>query len=182
MNLIVAIDEKNGIGLKGNLLYKLPDDLKYFKQMTLGKVVIMGHSTLKALPGAKPLPGRTNIVLTRNQDIDAEGVIVCHTLAALFQTIAPYSSDDVFVIGGAAVYAQLLEYCHKAYITKVQCAVPADKFFPDIDNDDNWVLLSESDVKENHGIRFTYCVYENNAVVKWPEASSAPEASLNQGS
>ena len=164
MNLIVAVDNGNGIGRQGNLLYRIPEDMRYFKQMTLGKAVVMGHSTLKALPGAGPLPGRRNIVLTRSADTVIQGCTVCQSLRELFEAIAPLKSDDVFVIGGENVYAQLLDYCSLAYVTKIQSVLPADRFFPKIGEDPNWSLISESDEREHNGLRFTFRVYQNRAV------------------
>ena len=164
MNLIVAIDKENGIGLHGDQLYRIPEDLKYFQKMTIGKVVVMGHSTLKALPGAGPLPGRGNIVLTSRENVTIDGCIVCRSLRELFESIAPYESGDVFVIGGESVYKQLLEYCSLAYVTKIDCASPADRFFPKLEEEKHWVLVSESEEREYEGLRFRYQVFENLAV------------------
>ncbi len=97
MNIIAAVDSLGGIGLNGNQLYRIPEDLKYFRQMTYGKVVVMGHSTLKALPNARPLAGRTNIVLTRNADLKIDNCIICHSLHELGQAIASYKTDDVLI-------------------------------------------------------------------------------------
>ena len=164
MNLIVAIDRGNGIGRQGNLLYKIPADLRYFKQMTMGKVVVMGHSTLKALPGARPLPGRENIVLTRSADTMINGCTICHSLKELFDVIAAYKSDDVFIIGGENVYMQLMDYCGLAYVTKIQSVLPADKFFPKLEEEKNWSLISETEEKDYNGLRFTFQVFKNLAV------------------
>ncbi len=164
MNLIVAVDMENGIGLHGELLYRIPEDQKYFKRMTMGKAIVMGHSTLKALPGAAPLKGRKNIVLTRSADMMIEGCTVCHDLHEVFEAIAPYESNDVFVIGGENVYTQFLPYCSLAYITRIQSAAPADRFFPILENDAHWALISESEQKEYDGLRYTFQVYQNLAV------------------
>ena len=164
MNLIAAVDSNNGIGIDGNLLYRIPEDLRYFKQMTYGKVVVMGHSTLKAMPGGRPLPGRINIVLTRTPGLKIEGCTVCASLAELWQAISAYNTEDVFVIGGEAVYTQLMDYCARAYITKIHGRKPADRFFPRLEGAPGWVLVSASEEKEHQGLRFTFCVYENRAV------------------
>ncbi len=168
MNMIAAVDNLGGIGMNGNMLYHIPEDLRYFKQMTYGKVVVMGRSTLKSLPGAGPLAGRTNIVLTRNMDLMAGNFILCHSLNDLGQAIAPYDGDDVFVIGGEMVYAQLMDYCAKAYITKIYHSMPADRFFPDIENAANWALATESDMKEYNGIRFSFREYVNRDTRAFP--------------
>ncbi len=161
MNMIAAVDSLCGIGINGNMLYHIPEDLRFFKQMTYGKVVVMGHSTLKSLPGASPLAGRTNIVLTGSTEFTADNCILCHSLNDLWQAIAPYDGDDVFVIGGESVYAQLMDYCTKAYVTKIHHAMHADRFFPDIENAANWALIAESDMKEYNGIRFSFREYVN---------------------
>ena len=164
MNLIAAVDMENGIGLGGHMLYEIPEDLAYFKQMTYGKVVVMGRATLLTLPHQKPLPGRTNIVLTTSMKMKSDSLILCHSLQALFETLASYASDDIFIIGGETVYAQLMRYCEKAYITKIQSALPADRHFPPIEKSENWALSSESGIKECNGLRFTYQMYVNHAV------------------
>lgn len=168
MNMIAAIDSLGGIGMNGNMLYHIPEDLRYFKQMTYGKVVVMGHSTLKSLPGAGPLAGRTNIVLTRNTELAADNCIICHSLNDLWKILTPYDSDNVFVIGGESIYAQLMDYCAKAYITKIHQSKPADRFFPDIDNAANWALALESEIKENNGIRFSFREYVNQDPKAFP--------------
>ncbi len=168
MNMIAAVDSLGGIGLNGNLLYRIPEDLRYFKQLTYGKAVVMGHSTFKALPNARPLAGRTNIVLTRNADLKIDNCIVCPSLDDLGQAIAPYDGDDVFVIGGESVYTQLMDYCAKAYITKIHSSMPADRFFPKIEDAANWALVSESEMKEYNGIRFTFREYVNHDTRAFP--------------
>ena len=161
MNLIAAVDSLGGIGINGNMLYNIPEDLRYFKQMTYGKVVVMGHNTLQSLPHACPLAGRTNIVLTNITDLTADNCIFCNSLNDLWQMIAPYDGNDVFVIGGETVYAQLMTYCARAYITKIYSSMPADRFFPDIENAANWILIYESVIKEYNGIRFSFREYVN---------------------
>ncbi len=168
MNIIAAVDNLGGIGIHGNLLYRIPEDMRYFQQMTYGKVVVMGHSTLKALPGASPLAGRENIVLTRKADFTVDNCIICHTLYDLFLAVAPYPSDDVFVIGGEMVYTQLMDYCAKAYITRIHSTLPADRFFPKIEDAANWTLVFESEMKEYNSIRFSFREYVNHAIKAFP--------------
>ena len=104
MNLIVAVDNKWGIGKNGGLLTHLPTDLKYFKEHTQGKVVVMGRKTLESLPGKKGLPNRVNYVLTTNPDYEAEGCIIVNSEDELFGALEQYDPDDVLLIGGAALY------------------------------------------------------------------------------
>jgi dihydrofolate reductase len=164
MNMIAAVDSLGGIGMNGNMLYRIPEDLRYFKQMTYGKVVVMGHGTLKSLPDAIPLAGRTNIVLTGNTDLSVNDCILCHSLNDLRKATSPYESDDVFVIGGESVYAQLMDYCAKAYITKIHTSMPADRFFPSIESKANWKLVRESEMKKYKGIHFSFREYVNQEI------------------
>ena len=119
MNMIVAADINCGIGKDGGLLTHLSGDLKYFKEKTLGKVVVMGRKTLESLPGGKPLPGRTNIVLTSNPDFNKEGCIVVRNMDELRSKCSEYPEDMVMIIGGAMLYNALMEECESLFITKI---------------------------------------------------------------
>ncbi|MDX9872308.1 MAG: dihydrofolate reductase, partial [Clostridia bacterium] len=114
MKAIVAVDMNWGIGYKGNLLLRIPEDMQFFKQMTLGKVVIMGRETFESLPGKTPLKDRINIILSKNMDSENVNIIVRRSLNEIFHELKRYNSDDVFVIGGESVYTQLLPYCTEA--------------------------------------------------------------------
>lgn len=159
MNLIVAIDNNLGIGYKGQLLYHLTGDLKYFKNITTGKIVVMGKNTYLSLP-KRPLPNRTNIVLTKSgQQFD--GAITCTSKEELFKLLNNYNDDDVFIIGGASVYKELLPYCQKAYITKVHASINADTYFEDFDKFANWKLFSVSEMMQENGISYEFLIYKN---------------------
>jgi dihydrofolate reductase len=158
MNLIVAIDEKNGIGKNGDLLCHLSADLKHFKEVTTGKTVIMGYNTLISLPKSAPLKNRLNIVLYE-QDIEIEGAVVVHNLDELFAYLKDNKIDDAFVIGGAMVYTTLMPYCDRLYITHIHKSFDADRFFPEIKASE-WNPVEISDVIEENGIQFHYTTYE----------------------
>ena len=117
MNLIVAADKNWGIGAKNDLLYSFKQDMNFFKEMTMDKVVVMGRNTLESFPGGRPLKRRINICLNAEQGFEREGVIVVGSLDELFKKLKNYNNDDVFVIGGASIYRQLLPYCwqHSRY-------------------------------------------------------------------
>ena len=104
MKSIVVVDKNWGIGKDGDLLVHLPGDLKYFKEKTLGKVVVMGRTTFESLPGKKPLPGRVNIVLSRDLEFHPEGCIMCRSKEELFKELENYDDDDVMIMGGSYVY------------------------------------------------------------------------------
>ena len=120
MNFIVAVSKDFAIGYKNRLLFNLPSDLVYFKNQTMGKVVVMGEKTYRSLP-KRPLPGRINVVLSDNPNFEAEGATVVHTLDELFKKLDNYESEDIFVCGGASIYNLLMDYCDKAYIKNNIC-------------------------------------------------------------
>lgn len=161
MKLIVAADAAWGIGRDNKLLYSIPEDMAFFKAATQGKVVVMGHSTLRSLPRSAPLPNRTNIVLSRDEGLVIEGARVCHSLAQLGGALAGYNPGEVFVIGGEAVYRLLLGYCSEALVTKIAAHTPADSFFPNLDEDARWTLRECSETKSHEGLEYRFCVYVN---------------------
>ena len=162
MNFIVAVDENYAIGKNGDLIYSIPSDLKYFKQMTTGKVVVMGDKTYLSLP-KHPLPNRINVVMTLS-DSNYEGAITVRSVSELKEAIKGYDTNDVFVIGGASIYNLLMDYCDNAYITKVRAKAPADTFINNIEKKPNWKLESESELMNENGLDFSFCVFENQDV------------------
>ena len=163
MKAIVAVDQNWGIGYEGDMLTRIPADLARFKKMTLHKAVVMGRATFLSLPKQEPLTDRVNIVLSRNPDFTDAGVTVCPSLDALLRELKQYDTNDVFVIGGGAVYAQLLPYCTAAYVTKIGKTYPADTYFVDLDGEDGWRLVSQSEPMDYQGIGFRYTLYENQS-------------------
>lgn len=161
MNFIVVVDENYGIGCEGKLLTHLPGDLKYFKEKTMNKVVVMGRKTLESLPGGKPLPYRTTVVLTHELGFSCEGVKVVHSLEALFALCKSYKDENVFIAGGAEIYHQLIPHCHYGYITKIQATLKADTYLDPIEQLPNWKKTWESELKEHKGMTFTFSKYEN---------------------
>ncbi len=157
MNLIVAIDKNRGIGKNGDLLCHLSADLKHFKEVTTGKTVVMGYNTLISLPKSAPLKNRRNIVLYE-KDIEIEGAEVCHSIEDLMELTRGLDPDEVFVIGGAMVYATLMPYCEKLYITHIDRAFDADRFLPEI-KDSEWEVLDATDTMEENGLEFRYVTY-----------------------
>lgn len=157
MKAIVAVDRNWGIGRDGGLLVHLPGDLKYFKEKTLGKTVVMGRETLESLPGGKPLPGRDNIVLTRNSCYEA-GCPLCHSEEDLLNR-PDCRGEDVFVIGGEQVYRMLLPYCDTCYVTKIHGEYPAEKFFPDLDQSEEFEVVWESEPVEEKGVTYHFVEY-----------------------
>ena len=160
MNLIVAVSENWGIGCDGKLLFRIEEDQQYFKAKTIGKVVIMGHTTYKSLPASRrPLPNRTNIVLSRAKNLLIPDVITCSSLEEFDTILESYKSEDIFVIGGEEIYKQLLDRCTVAYVTKIYAELPADKFFPNLDELPEWILAEESETKYHNSIAYSFFVY-----------------------
>jgi len=159
---IVAVDLNWGIGFRGNLLQRIPEDMKFFKRMTLGKVVIMGRETFESFPGKEPLKDRVNIVLSRDKCFSSEKVTICRSLDELFRELEKYNMDDVFVIGGESVYSQLLSFCTEAYVTRIENKYIADKYFTDLDRSETWELVTTSDLQIYKDIQYKFVKYVND--------------------
>ena len=158
MNLIVAISENNAIGKAGDLLCHLPNDLKYFKQVTTEATVVMGKNTFLSLP-RRPLPNRRNIVLTRDIAFTYDETEVAHSIEELQRML--HEEEKVFIIGGGKVYEQFLPLVDKLYITHIHHSwEDADTFFPEIDPA-IWQCISEEhhDIDERHAYAYTFAVY-----------------------
>ena len=143
---IVAIDENGAIGRQGDLLCHLPADMKHFKEVTMGHSIVMGRKTFESFP-RRPLPGRQNIVITRNAGWQYPGVTVVHCLE---DAIAAAETDTIFIIGGAQVYEQSLPLVDVLHLTRIHARwASADAFFPAIDIDD-WQEVSREHHKSDH--------------------------------
>lgn len=156
MQAIVAVSRSWGIGKDGQLLFHISADLQRFKALTTGHTVVMGRKTLQSLPGGRGLPNRRSLVLTRQERFTPERAETVHSLAELLAL----AGDEAFVIGGQEVYEQLLPYCTRAYVTKVFADVPADAFFPNLDEDPLWRAVSTGEMQEENGLIFQYVEYQ----------------------
>jgi len=150
ISIIVAVGKNREIGSKNGLLWRIPDELKRFRQITEGHPIIMGRKTYESI--GRPLPKRTNIVITRNPDFQPEGVIVVKSLEEGIEKAKGVDSKEIFVIGGGQIYAQALPLADKLYLTLVNSAFPdADTYFPDY-SDFKQVLHQE----KQHNDQYTY--------------------------
>lgn len=156
MELIVAVYDDWGIGRDGTQPVALSADREFFRETTRGATVIVGRKTLADFPGGRPLPNRINIVLTR-QDVEIPGVTVCHSPQEAANLTA--SHEKVMVIGGGSVYRQMLALCDKAYVTKVHAQPVSDTFFPNLDEDPQWVLAEVLQQGCEDGIAYEMCLY-----------------------
>lgn len=159
MKLIAAVDKNWAIGKDGRLFVHIPEDMKFFREDTAGKVVIMGRKTLESLKNRMPLPGRVNIVLTKNLSCQIPGALVCHSIEEAVAAAAPYAQEDVFVIGGGSIYSQMLDYCDEAHITKVDYAYDGDTYFPNLDQHKDWHLAASSGEKTYFDIVYEFVKY-----------------------
>lgn len=160
MNLIVAVDENWAIGKDNKLLVSIPSDMKFFRQTTTGKVVVMGRKTLESFPNGLPLKNRTNIVLTRSRDYKVKGAVMVHSVPELLAELEKYNSEDVYVIGGDSVYRELLPYCDTAHVTKISHAYEADAYFPNLDAMEEWEVTGESEEQTYFDLEYLFVRYE----------------------
>ena len=160
MIIIAHADKNNGIGKNNDLMFRLPLDMKFFRETTTDSVVIMGRKTLESFPGKKPLPKRVNIVITRNPDFEAENVITASSPEDAAKISKAYPDKKVFVIGGGNIYEQMLPFCDTALITRVYEDADADTFIHDFDNDPEWYLAEESDDIEDNAHIVRFCNYK----------------------
>lgn len=160
MNLIAAVDNNWAIGYKNKLLVSIPEDMKFFRQTTTGKVVVMGRKTLESFPNGLPLKNRVNIVLTRDKKYQAGTAIIVHDLEELHRELKKYDSKDIYVIGGEAVYQQLVDECDVAHITKIDYAYDADAFFPNLDEKEEWEITKDSEEQTYFDLEYVFLKYE----------------------
>ena len=159
---ILNCDKEYGIGKKNGLLFNLKEDMRFFRNTTLNHVVAMGENTLLSFPGSKPLKNRTNIVLSADPTHNYEGVINVHTFEDFLKTVNEYSKkEDVFIIGGASMYRQTLPYVDYVYLTKVDAVGGAEVFFVNIDADNNFEIVSESEPVQDGEYQIKFVTYRN---------------------
>ena len=160
MKAIVAVDEAWGIGKDGKLLTHLPEDMKFFRTTTTGKVVVMGRKTLESFPGGLPLKNRVNIVITRDKNYKAKDAVIVHSIEEALEEVKKYQSEDVYVIGGDSIYRQMLPYCDRAHVTKIDFAYEADTFFPNLDEDAQWKVTERSEEQTYFDLEYEFRTYE----------------------
>lgn len=162
ISLVVAAAENNAIGSDNRLLWCLPNDMRFFKNTTWAMPVVMGRKTFESLSG-KPLRGRLNIVITRQQGWTAKEVIVVHSLEEAIAVAAAADYKELFVIGGGEIYKAAIEIAHRVYLTRVYTTIAGDTFFPVMD-ENRWKLVFddryEADIK--HAYAYSFQLWENN--------------------
>ena len=161
MDAVVNVTENWGIGRENRLLVSISADLRRFRALTEGKTVIMGRKTLESLPHSRPLPHRRNLILSRDPNYRVESAEVFSSVTALLEMVKEILPDEVCLIGGASLYEALLPYCSRAFVTKTLCRLPADRFFPNLDELPNWQVAAASEVMEENDTCFQYVDYLN---------------------
>ena len=163
MKLIAAVDQNWNLGHEGELLFRIPADLKRFQALTTGNVVVMGRKTLSTLPGGKPLANRENIVLTRDAGLCVPGAVLVDGIPALSAALwdPRFLGKEAYLIGGAQVYAQLLEYCKEALITHIDAVKAADCVLTNLAAHEGWELVEQSEPQRHEDLEFYYAIYRN---------------------
>ncbi len=160
MNAIVAVDSNWAIGNKGQLLIRIPADQKRFREITTGGVVVLGRKTMDTFPGKRPLPNRTNIILSTNEDYKVDDAIVVHSIEQLIEELKSYPDESIYIIGGDSVYKQMLPYCNKVYVTKIDREYEADTYFPNLNKDSDWHIVNTSEEQVIFDTTYAYVDYE----------------------
>ena len=161
MNLIAAADENWGIGKNGGLLAHISGDMKYFRETTKGKIVVMGRKTLEGLPGGQPLGNRVNVVLSENPAYKMKGAVVCHNIDEALEYLKQFSSEDIYVIGGESIFRQFLPYCNTVYLTHIDYEYDADVKFPvNLWKSQEWEMVEEGEEQTCFDLEFAFTKYE----------------------
>ena len=160
---IVHVDREWGIGKGNDMMFSLPRDMKFFREMTLNHVVVMGGNTLRSFPNQKPLKNRVNIVISRGQVRD--DCIIVRSYDELKNEMKARQDEDIYVIGGGEIYKALLPYCHEVLVTKVDAVGGAEVFFPNLDEMENFVCVDEGEPLEDNGYTIRFTTYKNMSVL-----------------
>lgn len=166
MKAILHADKQWGIGKNNDLMFSIPLDMKFFRETTLNKIVVMGNNTLKSFPNGKPLKNRINIVLSRSENTRDDCIFV-KSLDQLFNVLSKYNSDDIYIIGGSSIYKMLLPYCSEILVTKVDAVGGADTFFENLDENNDFNLIYESEPIVTNGYTIQFTTYKNTNTLSY---------------
>ena len=158
ISIIVAADKNWAIGNEGKLLTSIPDDLRFFRQTTRDKVVIMGRKTVESLPGGRPFPSRTTVLVTRDPEYKMNDAVVVHSVEDALKEAKKYKTD-IYVAGGGEIYEQMLDLCDEALVTYIDYSYQADTWFPNLDKRPEWVLAAESEEQTHFDIVYYFRQY-----------------------
>lgn len=158
--MLVAADANWAIGCKNQLLVSIPNDHKTFRQMTEGKVIVLGRKTLATFPQGLPLQNRTNMILSGNPSFSVKGALIMHSLEELLAALGGYPDEDIYIVGGESVYRMMLPYCDTVHVTRIDHAYEADAYFPNLDKLPEWGIAEESEEQTYFDIPYTFVRYE----------------------
>lgn len=158
--MLVAADANWAIGCKNQLLVSIPNDHKTFRQMTEGKVIVLGRKTLATFPQGLPLQNRTNMILSGNPSFSVKGAQIMHSLEELLAALDGYPGEDIYIVGGESVYRMMLPYCDTVHVTRIDHAYEADAYFPNLDKLPEWEIAEESEEQTYFDIPYTFVRYE----------------------
>ena len=159
---IVHVDKVWGIGKGNDMMFSLPKDMKFFRETTMGHTVVMGGNTLRSFPNGTPLKHRVNFVCSRGQVRD--DCVIVRSYEELKSEMRSRKNEEIYVIGGGEVYKALLPYCDEALVTKVDAVGGAEVFFPNLDEDKNFVCVDEGEPMDDNGLTIRFTRYKNVAV------------------
>ena len=159
MIAVLSADKNWAIGYKGELLVRIPNDMKMFRNLTTGNVIVRGRKTLESFPNAQPLPNRVNIVMTQNPDYEAKGCVIVHNTEELMEELKNYPDKQIYVVGGESIYRELLPYCEEAYVTRIDYEYQADRYFPNLDEMEDWELYEEGEEETFFSIEYYFNKY-----------------------
>ena len=168
LKMILACDNKWGIGVNNDLLSHIPEDLKFFREKTYGGLIIIGRKTADSFPGGKALKGRINVMISATEN-SRDGYIIVRDLQELFSLLETgvykgkslsFNRDRIYVSGGGTIYSQLLPYTDTVILTKMDAVFEADTFFVNLDEDKSFEMTSESEIMIENGIKYKWCEYK----------------------
>lgn len=159
VSMLVAVDRNWGIGKEGDLLIKIPEDMKFFKDISINNVIIMGRKTFESLPNRKPLVNRVNIIITSDKNYKVENAIVVNSIEEAIEKAKEYKDLEIINIGGGKIFNQMIDHCDIAYVTYIDREFEADTFCPRIDQLPDWKLESESEEKTYLDIKYYFRKY-----------------------
>lgn len=159
MNMIVAVDKNWAIGHKGRLLVSIPEDMRFFRNVTAGRVVVMGRKTLESFPNGIPLKNRVNIVITRDMEYNIKDAVVCNSIEEVLDVLTGYNSEEVYVIGGESVYRQFLPYCDTVHVTRINYEYEADAYFPNLDETGEWKIEETGEEQTYFDLEYEFVKY-----------------------
>ncbi len=157
MTIVVAADSNWGIGYNGTQNLVLKADRKHFRELTQGSTVIVGRKTLSDFPNGLPLKNRRNVILTRDTNFTVPNGVVVHSVSEALDTVK--NDERVYIIGGGSVYKAFLPYCTHAVVTKIQTNLPADTYFPNLDDLTDWTVIDRTETFTENGINYMFAEY-----------------------